>query len=272
MSHTFVAYIDESGDDGLGKYREPGGRGGASSWLILSAMVFRKQFDLEAVTWRDQIVAKMPDRKSRNLHFAELNHNQKVVAARDLATRPIRALSVVAYKRDIPDGIYTERNQLYFYLTRYLIERISWLCRDMRPRAPEGDGRVQITFSRRGGMSYDDFKSYMQHLQQNGADDIRVHWPVIDIAGIEAQDHNKRASLQLADIIASSVASGVEPDRYGNCESRHAEILRPIIYKRNDNYFSYGMKFYPHHEGLTLTADQQRTVDLFKKIGQPPGP
>ncbi|MCJ7994578.1 DUF3800 domain-containing protein [Rhizobium cremeum] len=135
MPHTFIAYIDESGDDGLGNYREPGGRGGASSWLVLSALLFRKQYDLEAVTWRDQISSRMPERKNRILHFAELSHGQKLVAVRELASHPVRAISVVGYKRNIPDGIYTERNQLYFYLTRYLIERISWLCRDMRPRS-----------------------------------------------------------------------------------------------------------------------------------------
>lgn len=150
MAHSFVAYIDESGDDGLKNYREPGGRGGASKWLIISACVFRQTNDLEAVRWRDEICAQMPDRKIRNIHFADLNHGQKLAACKILAKKPVRTINIIANKPIIPDGIYAEKNQLYFYLTRFLIERISWLCRDMRPNVPEGDGRVRITFSRRG--------------------------------------------------------------------------------------------------------------------------
>jgi hypothetical protein len=37
MPHSFLAFIDESGDDGFGNYREPGKSGGASHWLVLSA-------------------------------------------------------------------------------------------------------------------------------------------------------------------------------------------------------------------------------------------
>jgi len=264
MPHTFIAYIDESGDDGLANYREPGRQGGASSWLVLSALVFRAQYDLEAVSWRDEIVARMPERKKRVLHFAKLSHGQKLVAARELASRPVRAISVLGYKRNIPEGIYTEKNQLYFYITRYLIERISWLCRDMRPRAPEGDGRAKIIFSRRGGMSYDDFRVYIEKLHGNHQSDIRIHWPVIDIPGIDAQDHKNRAGLQLADIVASSIASGLEHDRYGNCEFRYAEILKPIIYNRKHNYFSYGLKFFPSHSDITLSEEQIRTIRTFE--------
>lgn len=167
MPHTYLAYIDESGDDGLGKYREPGGRGGASSWLVLSACIFRATHRLEAVSWRDEISSRMPEKKSRTLHFKDLSHNQRVVASQVIGTKPLRTISILASKRTIPEGIYTQRNQLYFYLTRYLIERISWLCRDMRPRAPEGNGMVAITFSRRGGMSYDDFKQYLTKLKRH---------------------------------------------------------------------------------------------------------
>ena len=71
----------------------------------------------------------------------------------------MRATSIIAEKTGIPPGIYTEKNQLYFYLTRFLLERMSWLCRDLRSVVREGDGRVKIIFSRRGGMSYTDFQA-----------------------------------------------------------------------------------------------------------------
>ena len=47
--HSYIAYIDESGDDGLQRFREPGRQGGASKWLAISACILRATNDLEAV-------------------------------------------------------------------------------------------------------------------------------------------------------------------------------------------------------------------------------
>lgn len=270
--HSFLAFIDESGDDGLQKYREPGGDGGASSWLVLSAAVFRKTSSLDAVSWRNEISERMPERKGKTLHFAHLNHSQKLVAAQVLSQKPLRTVSVVAAKRPIPDGIYTQKNQLYFYMARYLIERISWLCRDMRRRVPDGDGRVAITFSRRGGMSYENFQAYLRGLQGATDRDVRIHWPVIDIEAVRAEDHSRNASLQIADAVASSVASAVEPDKYGNTEARYAQTLLPVTYRHRGNIMSYGIKVVPKPEACQLTGDQRTFFESCGWGGRPPGP
>lgn len=272
MTHSFVAYIDESGDDGLGNFREPGKCGGASHWLVVSACVFRRSNDLEAVRWRDEILARMQDRRSRDIHFKKLSHAQRVAACQALASKPVRAISIFSGKRTAPEGVYKQKNQLYFYATRYLVERISWLCRDMRPRVPEGDGRVKIVFSRRGGMSYEEFRGYLLRLKESDDDHVKIHWPVIDIDGIDAKDHSRSASLQLADVVASAFACGVEPDPFGNCELRYAEELAPIVYQHRGRYVSYGIKMLPNPADAGLTVDQQRLVQFFERKGQSPGP
>jgi Protein of unknown function (DUF3800) len=255
MSRSYIAYIDESGDDGLTNFRGKGSQGGASSWLIISACVFRYSYDVECVGWRDEILAEMPEKKSRDLHFTNLTHQQKVFATKRLSEQKVKAISILSNKRTIQPGTYQQKNQLYFYLTRYLIERVSWLCRDYRHIVTGGDGRVKIIFSRRGGMSYQDFQSYLYRLQADQT--VTIHWPVIDIDGVEAFDHSTRAGLQLADIVASSFAAGVETDRFGNCECRYAETLKPKVYCRNNNYLSYGVKAVPWFHEMTLTTDQQ---------------
>lgn len=265
MAHTYVAYIDESGDDGLDKpFRQVGNAGGSSKWLVISACLFRQTHTLDAVKWRDEISAKMPERQSRTLHFAKLNHGQKLATVQTIAGKPLRALSVVAAKEPIPKDIYKEKNQLYFYMTRYLIERLSWLCRDLRTIAPEGDGRVAITFSRRGGMQYDEFRDYLERLKADQSGEVRIHWPVVDIGAVAAADHSKSASLQLADAIASSFAAGFEPDRYGNCEPRYAETLKPITYCRKKNYLSYGVKMVPAPDACGLDQQQLKMLEIWK--------
>lgn len=257
MTHSFLAFIDESGDDGLGKYREPGKSGGASHWLVLSACIIRKSNSLEAVGWRNEIL------RGKELHFVNLNHGQRVVAAQCLSEKPVRITSVLAAKKHIRGELYTDKNQLYFYMARYLVERISWLCRDMRPRVPEGNGQVGIVFSRRGGMSYSDFKNYLLKLKNNQNSNVRIHWPVIDIDAVEAQDHSRMAALQLADIAASAFSSAVEYDRYGNCENRYAAVLKPITYKHKGAFIGYGLKFVPNDEDCGLCPKQSRILAEF---------
>ena len=264
MAHSFVGYIDESGDDGIGNVRKAGIHGGQTRWLVISACVFRAALDLEAVAWRDAISGLMPEKKSRDIHFSRMTHGQRTAAVQSLAERPVRVISVLSNKETIPGGVYTEKNQLYFYLTRYLIERISWLCRDLRPRVPEGDGRIKITFSRRGGLSYSGFTAYLKRLKATEDQEINIHWPVIDVDGIDAKDHSTHAALQLVDLVASSFGAGVEPDKFGNCEWRYAETLKPVIYQRNGNYLSYGVKIVPRHTEFVLTPDQARLIALFK--------
>lgn len=133
----------------------------------------------------------------------------------------------------------------------------------MRGRAPEGDGRVKIVFSRRGGLSYEGFRSYLNLLRETDDPQISIHWGVIDIDGIEAVDHSKRAGLQIADIIASSMTAALEPDIYGNCECRYAEILKSRIYCRDGNYFSYGAKLVPRWKNIPLNRQQMKFVELF---------
>lgn len=59
------------------------------------------------------------------------------------------------------------------------------------------------------------------------------------------------------------MTAGLEPDIYGNCEKRYAEVLKSRIYHRNGNYLSYGAKLVPRWEKIPLTKQQKEFVDLF---------
>lgn len=265
MAHSFIAYVDEAGDEGLsGSYRQPGRGGGSSHWLTLGATVWRLSRDLDAVQWAKTIIAQLPEQRRRKpLHFMNLDHNQRVMAVSTLAARPFRSICVIANKPMIPDGAYVNGGQLYHYLCRYLIERISWLCRDMRPQVPEGDGRVKIVFSRKRTMNYQDFRDYMHLLKSKADPQIRIHWPVIDITGIEAEDHGARFGLQIADIVTSGITTALEPDFYGNIEPRFARILKPNVYNKGGNYLSYGAKLVPSAEVLQLSSQQAEFLEIF---------
>lgn len=267
MAHSFIAYIDEAGDDGLNpaKYRTPGRGGGSSHWLTIGATVWRQSRDLDAVRWAKEIRDQLPQQKRHKpLHFKDLDHPQRVMAINGLCDRPMRALAVVANKPIIPEGTYTQKHQLYHYMCRYLLERLSWLCRDLRPNVPEGDGRVKVVFSRRRAMNYDDFQAYIQRLKDAADPEIRIHWPVIDIPAIEAEDHGKRFGLQLADLVMSGLTAALEPDFYGNVEPRFARMLKPVMYNRGGNYMSYGTKVVPAPEAIPFAEQQREFLRIFE--------
>ncbi len=91
-----------------------------------------------------------------------------------------------------------------------------------------------------------------------------IHWPVIDIEGIDAYDHGSRIGLQLADLAVSGITAALEPDFYGNVECRFARSLKPRIYARNGNYMSYGTKMVPPADQIELTDQQEEFVALFR--------
>lgn len=255
MTHSFNVYIDESGDDGIDKFRRKGSDGGSSLWLSVGACIVRANRDLELVGLRDKIRDECrPKSQKRDLHFKEMNHHQRRRACQIIAGQPLRFSCVFGYKDTAEAAAFTQKNRLYFYLTRYLIERVSWFCRDYRKVVKEGNGQAKITFSRRGGMNYADFQSYLRTLRE--ANDTQIYWPVIDIDAVVAEDHSRRAALQIADIGVSAMTAAFEPDPFGNVEPTYLKELKGNIYNRDGNFFSYGLKTLPKLEHLDLNADQ----------------
>lgn len=259
MSHTFVAYIDESGDDGLRKLRDRN-HGGSSRWLALSCCVVRRANDLQLISVRNSILSEIQRTKTRHLHFADLNHHQRLAACRILAQAPVRLINVLSNKSTVPQlhAFRTDKSKLYWYLGRYLIERISWLCDDAAVEEPK---RVKIVFSNRSGLSYEEFREYMTVLKTQC--DTQIRWHVIDIDAIESRPHTQLAGLQLADCGASAFYAAVEPTRYGDYEPRYAEMLKPVTYRRRRNFLSYGVKIVPNVS--VLNQHQQRLLDIFRE-------
>ena len=88
MSFSHVVYIDEAGDEGFGKLKNPG-HGGQSQWLLVGAAVVRGDMDPKLPSLRDAILGRFPKTMRRDLHFRYLKHDQKVVACQEIAKHPI---------------------------------------------------------------------------------------------------------------------------------------------------------------------------------------
>ncbi len=249
---TFVAYVDESGDEGFSF------EAGSSKWFVLSTVVTRKQRDIETVKLVDRVrnLLNKPDKKP--LHFRDLKHEQRLPFVAAIAEAELRTISVLIHKPSLKEPEkFQERYRLYFYAVRLLLERVSWYCRDHKTPNDEGDGSVEIVFSNRSGMSYSEMREYLTHLQkQMDFSDIRIDWSAIKLDKIKAYSAGKRMGLQIADAVASSFFYAVQPSRHGFTEDRYARMLKPIVYHRQKRYRGYGAKFWPKETDDLLNSKE----------------
>lgn len=244
MAVSFTVYVDESGDEGFVFLPE---EKGSSRWLVLSAAVFRKDNDLDAVRLMREVRTRLGKEVKKALHFRELKHEQRVPYVRAISEASLRTVSVLIHKPSIkePERFQTEKYRLYRYATRLLLERVSWLCRDHR-RPGEGDGTAEVIFSNRSAMSYDDLRNYLTYLRDTSElKDIRIDWSVVKPEQVSAVNHDQLAGLQIADAVASGLFFAVNLNQYGEVENRYFNLLAPTCYRRQKAVVGYGLKFWP---------------------------
>lgn len=242
--YGFRAYVDESGDEGF-VFNADGS--GSRRWLVLSAVVTRTINDHGVVALMSEVRKLLGKEPKKQLHFSDLKHNQRVPYVRHIAATTLRTVSVLIAKESIrePEKFQAEKFLLYHYAVRYLLERVSWLCRDHRSEG-DGDGKVEIIFSNRSIMSYDALRSYLRLLKDHSDPmDVRIDWSIVDPDSVSAVNHEQLAGLQVADAVASSFFYAVQPDQFGEVEDKYASILRPTIYRHKSKMLGYGLKFWP---------------------------
>ena len=253
---SYRVYIDESGDEGF--VFNPDGTG-SSRWFVLSAVVVRKKNDLTLVRLLEQVRSLLGKAQRKELHFRDLKHEQRVPYVKQITTAAVKTVSVLIYKPSIrePEKFQSEKFLLYRYATRFLLERVSWLCRDSHTQG-EGSGKADIVFSNRSIMSYEDLTGYLQLLKtKSDPMDVRIDWNIIEPGNVSAVDHSKLAGLQVADAVASSLFYAVNVNRYGDVEDRYARLLLPLCYRHKGLAIGYGLKFWPEDFQKQKSANPQ---------------
>lgn len=248
---SFVLYVDEAGDEGFSFDK------GSSKWFILSGVITRKTSDLEVVKLVDDVRRRMGKPPKKPLHFRKLKHEQRLPFVAQIAKARLRTVCVLVHKPSLKEQeTFRERYRLYFYAVRYLLERVSWCCRDHRRSDDLGDGSVSMIFSNRSGMSYEEMRGYLALLEsRTDSLDVRIDWEVIRDDRITSVTSGKRMGLQIAD--AGSFFYAVEPSRHGFIEDRYARMLQPVVYRYHRTYLGYGLKFWPRETDKLIREDQQ---------------
>jgi hypothetical protein len=253
MSASFVVYVDESGDEGFSFGQ------GSSEWFVISAVITRKAKDLDTVKLVDSVRARLKKPDKKPLHFRDLRHEHRLVFVDAISKAALKTVTVLAHKPSLKEPEkFQERYRLYFCSVRFLLERVSWFCRDHRLAHDPGDGTAEIVFSNRSGMSYDDLRQYMSTLKlQSQVQDVRIDWSIIKPDEFTAFTAGKRMGLQIADALASSFFYAVQSSQYGFVEGRYARMLKPVVYHREGRHLGYGLKFWPREADTVWRNDKR---------------
>ena len=281
---NYTVYIDEAGDEGFGKLAA-GPIGGQSNWFVIGACIVTRENDLKLPAWRDKILGRFPKKKTSDLHFRDLKHEQKVVACQEISEMTLTGCVALSNKATIPgtryEEIFKKKGYLYNFVLRWVLERVTSFCEQ---DALGFQAKLKVVFSRRANTDYQTMKDYLI-LMRDGREVIRpvrsIRWKVLDIENIAVENHSKWAGLQIADVITSAFFCGVEPNPYGNYEHSYGKLLRPrLIADKNKNCLNSGFSPVPGWSKCAANEQQLDFISYFagsgnfiaKKSEQTPGP
>lgn len=251
---SFSVYVDESGDEGW-TFRTASGEKGSSTWLVLSAAVFRNDTEAQVVKCVDSIKDKLKKPMNKPLHFRDLDHEGKILCARAIGRSQLKAVTVAMYKPALVGLTFQKKRFLYHYASKLLLERVSNLCTlrmadTTRPLLP-GNGTASVVFAHRRVYSQASFDEYLDKLKYNPESNCSINWSVIDTSRIKSAEPYTFKGLQVADTIASAVFSAIEPSPNGITEARYVSELENCFWADSERgVYSYGFKPFPS-EGVT---------------------
>lgn len=223
----YIAYIDESGDEGIKRGTE---------WFLLTAVIVLKKNDLKTSKAIDDIKAELKIPSHKPFHWKEIRNKhvrKKRLVVDRIAQEKFWYINIVVNTYDMTK-ISLQGKLLYNYCCRYLLERITWFV-------DEGNGIVDLVFSNRSSTSYEELKEYIDSLQYEPRCQIRSHV----IRNFDVFQTGQKKMLQFADACASSLGEAFNKDEYGYYDERFVLTLKDKLYRRKGKLLSYGLKLFP---------------------------
>jgi uncharacterized protein DUF3800 len=280
VPYGYVAYIDEAGDPGLRRVK-PLDANGSSEWLILSAVVIGAPNEKNIAPWRNDILREIKSQR-KDLHFTDLKPWNKRIACTEIAKLPLRCFVVCSNKKNMRGyknpfaAIHPAPNWFYAWLSRLLLERVTYFVREKSLEQHREIKKVRLEFSSRGGLDRFGLTSYFNWLQlqsEEGKNFLplgNLIWETIDRDLMFIFPHKQRAGLQLADTIASAFFKACDCVDTGACDPQFAKLLDPRMCRDPDGYegatSGYSVKLMPAFNSANLLPAQ---AEIFSYYGYP---
>ena len=250
---------------------------GSSEWFMISAVVVRASNENAVGRWQREILTAFNHTQRSDIHYRKLSPVKRRLACQILSEKPVRLFVVMSNKKNMKGyrnpKCAQEKNYLYWWLTRLLLERVTRFCAKWSHTIYGGPRPIKMVFSQRGGMSYDRLISYLRLIRfQSEAGSLYLRegdlkWSVVDLQLIRAVAHLNEAGLQLADIVAGAFYEAVCMDGKRPCNPDGARLLIPRLYRGERGHaLGYGVK--PMPDPIKMRLQPQQRV-LFESLGFP---
>jgi hypothetical protein len=275
----YIAYVDEAGDDGLGRIR-PLDHRGVSEWLVLSCVLIRADREPEVLPWLRDIISQLKQHQIRYLHFRELRDDKKLLACEYISQLPVRLFAVASHKRNMK-GYFNDRASqakinvtawFYCWLMRILVERVSDYCHRRSIKHHGEMKTVRFEVASRGGVKLPDVVTYLNYLKDQEEIGLLYNdywapsWPVMDFEKLYSYPAKERAGLQLADCVASAFFAGLELNNEGYVKPDFAKALRDrMCLSKRGRVYDYGLKVWPQHARIMVQPNQREILDYYSK-------
>jgi len=280
--YDYVAYIDESGDQGLERVK-PIDRNGSSEWLVVAGVVIRKENETAALGWVSDIRDKLNSPQLTSIHFRKLRPNwRKETVCKEIANLPLRCFVVCSNKKNMKGhenpfaGKVPSQNWFYCWITRLLLERITRFVAEDSIKRFGTVRRVKLVFSKAGGLSYAQMAAYYEWLRDKNRNDNQflkdgdLIYETIHSHLLEVRDHKADARLTLPDAVASAFYKACDKHDTGACDITFAKLLAKRMGAMPDTprgqVSGYGLKLMPGWIRANLDADQK---EIFRYYGYP---
>ncbi|PPC87143.1 MAG: hypothetical protein CTY31_05085 [Hyphomicrobium sp.] len=284
---AYYIFCDEFGDQALRK--------AASEFFILSAIVVSAANEPKLPSWTARINGQRRNHQGAGLHFTDLDERTKLWATRFIGKMPLRSFVLISHKENMigyrnvraeragdlriygDDGTSFSaqpRRTLRFpnFVLKILLERATAWCH-RRSLKDYGEPRpVAIVIAQRGGFYLGPFKNYLEvdrrrYASKSGVLPGYLAWPVVETDMVTTAPAKNVAGLQIADIVAGAFSRAVDENRFGRCDRRFVENLRPRIAVKGTpkSAASWGVTGLPWElSEANLSSDQQK---LFLSFG-----
>lgn len=237
MQRTYVAFIDEAGDEGFFIVPRPDKK--SSEWFLMSAVIVPEDktviFDNGLEAFR-----AIPGTK-KTFHFRHSKHLERVAFLRALRGWPFALITVATHKPSVKkdSSLSQKKHALFDYTAKLLVERISWYCGDhLNP------GQARLIFAERGQLKLERLVAYFRRLKQYGGNHS-IRWGIIDPSRIEVAPTSAHTGLQVADAAVSSVEQALELSRFSTTEHRYVKMWARRYYRAGITCEGHGLKAFP---------------------------
>lgn len=237
MADSLQVYIDESGDT------KP--RGDKNSEFFVIGAVVVHDGNLEtAIKKAKKDIGKERDYTFKS--FKEINNEKaRWALCHRFSEENISTISVIIHKSELKEEWRDHVRDLYYYASKFLLERISWICE-------KGKQKAKITFSEMRSFDYEDFLSRLNNVKG-------INWDYLNKDDIKPKPHRSGCpGLLAADYFASSVGKALEYKDLRLFDGRFAFLFQSTMYRNEKGKLQgYGVKLWPSKDVDLLKSDER---------------